>query len=648
MSATRLLPFDVRPFHRETLESYSARLLAANFCDDRHRADMTRPFLTGRSADAQKEAWMQVLTTRTKRSTLDLAPHPTGWLTHGFGLQCHHFLDTLPTRYACTLCARGNIVEQNPHFDDIVCTTHSRWLGLWGNPTDQHHVTPDAVDAQRTFDKLRRKGLLDVRLYLLVIKALAQELHGDLSPEEAEPRVFVAAIRTIQAITADSFARRFFNPAGRYADAYAHLDDVVTDSAGEPCPSTTQALWIYLRSTMLSLRDAITLNAPFEIMWEHEYPLKPQTAKDLSALRVDLEPVDNYLAITGDTPVTAAHRIAELSKLHSFTEPAPLRSFTCDNGHQFEFLPPVTLTGTGPAAAYIPACGLCTSRRVRPGINDVETMSPAAATQFDVYRNGGLTAADVAISSSTTHWWLCEQGHSHEASPSKKTLPSYKCALCSNRFARAGVNCLLTTHPEKAAMWAEGWAERRSPSTLTAGSRDLAKWRCDNGHIFFARPWELTSGTRNCDSCERVRTVRYEDSLAVTHPDIAARLHRYKNGDLTAELMTHGERRSLWWTCADGHDYKARIDKITLGQGCSECSGRKLIPGKNDLGTVEPLLSIELHPTLNLKEAEEMFPSDHKLWWQCLANEHVHPQTTQNRRQSKGCPKCDIADRILV
>jgi len=528
---SRLLPFDVRPVHRETLDSYSTRLLTANFCDDRHRADLTRPVQTGTSADAKQEAWLQVLTTQTKRAKLHLDPHPTGWLTHPFGLQCHHFLNTLPTRFACTLCTRGNVVEQNPHFDDIVCTKHSRWLGLWGSADDQHQVSLDTVNAQRVFEKLRRKRLIDVRLYLLVTKALTQTLHAGLSLEEAESRVFTAATKTIQAITADSFARRFFNPAGLFADAYVLLDNVVTTSAGEACTTVTQALWIYLRATMLSLRDAITLNAPFEIMWDHEYPIRTQTANELAALRIELEPVENYFAITGDTPVTAAHRIAELSMLHSPTEHVSLRAFTCENGHEFEFLPPVTLTGKTTAATFTPTCGRCTVRRVRSGINDLETMSPVAATQFDVYRNGGLTAADVAVSSSTSCWWLCEHGHSHEVSPSKKTLPTYKCPVCSNRLIRAGVNCLLTTHPEIAAMWAEGWTEHRSPSVLSAGSSDLATWRCKDGHIFTARPWELTSGKRSCNVCDRVRTVRYEDSLAATHPDHAARLHLYKNGN---------------------------------------------------------------------------------------------------------------------
>jgi hypothetical protein len=169
-----------------------------------------------------------------------------------------------------------------------------------------------------------------------VTKALAQTLHSERSPEKAEPRVFVATITTIDAITDDSFARRFFNPTVLFTDAHTLLTEVVTASVGTPCPDIVQALWIYMRATLLALRDAITLNAPFEIMWEHDYPLRSQTATDLSVVRVDLEPIDHYLAITGDTPVTAAQRIAELSTLRSLTKPATLRSFTCENGHQFE------------------------------------------------------------------------------------------------------------------------------------------------------------------------------------------------------------------------------------------------------------------------------------------------------------------------
>ena len=137
----------------------------------------------------------------------------------------------------------------------------------------------------------------------------------------------------------------------------------------------------------------------------------------------------------------------------------------------------------------------------------------------------------------------------------------------------------------------------------------------------------------------------------MTHPAVAARLHPTLNDGVTAENLTHGQDYVAWWLCTKGksdHEYEARVDKVTAGLQCSICGSRKLKPGENDLATIEPILSLELHPYLNRKAADEMFPSDHKLWWRCHFNSHKHQQTTQNRRQSKGCPRCKPGERILV
>lgn len=649
-SDTRRLPFDVRPFHRETVESYSSRLLAANFCTDSHRADMTRSFATGRTVDAQKTAWMQVLTTRTKRSTLHLNPDTTGWLTHANGSLCHHFPDSLPNRWACTLCARGDAVEQNPHFDNIVCTAHQRWLGLWGNPNAQHPVDDNVLAAQRTFATLRRRHLIDVRLYTILSHALAADLRTEGATAEAA--VFTAVVRIARDITTDAFAFQFFNPTTAFTDAHALLIGTIQSTTEQACGTTTRALWAYLHTTLLTIRECLTPGEPFtasSVAWPHEYPLRAHVATAVTSIRCDLEPIENYLAVTGDTPATAAQLLAELTAPPSERMPVEPQTFTCEREHTFDYLPPESGTGTVGTAAYTPHCGLCTPRRVQPGKNDLRSKRPKIAAQFDIHRNGGLTAADVALSSSTNYWWLCEKGHSHQVSPSKKTLPNYRCPVCSNRVVRPGVNCLLTTHPEIAAMWAEGWAEGRSPSSLASGSNTLATWRCDDGHRFYARVWELTSDKRGCNICSREVEIDFADSLAATHSAIAARLHPTMNGDLTAAHLTHGERRKVWWQCeqTSTHTYEARIDKVTRGQGCSICCSRKLIAGENDLGTIEPVLSIELHRYLNMKEAHEIFPSDHKLWWKCLLNGHEHAQTTQNRKQSRGCPKCDKSKRIL-
>lgn len=646
MTTPTQFPFDVRPFHRETLPSYSHRMLAANFCDDSHRTLMTRNLQTDNSAQAQDEAWLRVLA-GSRRPALHLEPHPKRQLHDGPFSRCFHFDDALPPRFGCTLCSRGDLIEQHPHFDTIVCTKHHRWLGLWGNTTTQHQVDDDTVQAQRKFDKLRRTNRIDLRLYRLVVRALAETTHPDLPFEEAESRVFTPTIALVRAITLDSFARSFFTLNGTFAAQYELLGNIIQIATGADLPSVTRVLWIYLRPTMLALREAATTNEEFRPAWDHDYPIRPAVAAGILAFVMKLEPLENYLAVTGDTPVTAAQCTAKFNTL-----PAPntehARSFTCTNGHTFDYLPPAVLPAHMTETMFEPSCGKCTERRVRPGTNDVQTLSPVVASQFDVLRNGGLTAADVANSSSIKYWWTCANGHSHNVSPSKKTLRSYNCPICSNRTPRSGANCLLTTHPELAAMWADGWSDNLSPSTITAGSKIIATWRCNNGHLFRGRIHELMDGTVECRICKVPRILNYDDSLAATCPEAAERWHPEYNKTLTPRDVTRGERRWVWWLCEQGHVEKARIDKISLGQKCRVCSSRKLKKGFNDLATVEPVLSLELHPYLNRQQADEMFPSDHALHWKCLVNKHVHVQTTQNRRSSKGCPMCDMADRILT
>ena len=643
----RLLPFDVRPFHRETLESYSRRLLKANACETAHRPQLSAPFQNGTGAEANLAAWKTALTTITKRPTLHLDPSPViGMNCRPWNNGCIHFTHLLPERTACTLCSRGDLVEQNPHFENLVCRRHRRWLGVWGGPEQQRPVPQDFLEAHHTFDKLRRKRLLDLRLYLLLVKALGAALDATIGLEEVEPLVFPTAMRLAKLILTDDFARDIFNPANTFAHAQAALGLVIADALGESDSTVLQALWIYLRPTMLAIRSAIDQEEVFKPDWNHDYPLRDRVAESLVAFRGDLEPVENYLPLTDDTPVTAVMLMAELSQLTSdFAEPV-VRHFVCDQGHEFDYLAPELLPAGMPAGRFIPTCGLCTDRRVRAGDNDLQTRFPTVAAQFDPYRNGGLTAADVTHSSRTHYTWTCESGHSHVTSPFKKTAGTYNCAVCSNRTVRHGANCLITTHPDIAAMWADEWGNRKSPFTISAGTNPLSYWRCHNGHRFFMRPWEITSGRRGCNQCVRERTIRPEDSLAATHPDLLERWHPELN-DLTPDQVTHGERRTIWWICEKGHEFDARLDKMTLGQKCPICTSRRLVSGQNDLQTIEPILCREYDTWSNWKAARNIFPSDNLLWWRCHAKKHLLEQTVYNRRQSGGCPKCIPAERIL-
>ena len=48
-----------------------------------------------------------------------------------------------------------------------------------------------------------------------------------------------------------------------------------------------------------------------------------------------------------------------------------------------------------------------------------------------------------------------------------------------------------------------------------------------------------------------------------------------KNGNLRPENITAGSGKNVWWKCAKGHEWVARISSRKAGNGCPYCVGRK-------------------------------------------------------------------------
>ncbi|QOS39366.1 hypothetical protein DYE49_02400 [Treponema rectale] len=74
----------------------------------------------------------------------------------------------------------------------------------------------------------------------------------------------------------------------------------------------------------------------------------------------------------------------------------------------------------------------------------------------------------------------------------------------------------------------------------------------------------------------------------------------------------------------------------------------KVIPGVNDLATVNPKLAAQWHPTKNgnLKPTDVTIGSQVLVWW---IDEHNHgwQSTVKNRSKGNGCPIC-IGKRVLT
>ena len=134
-------------------------------------------------------------------------------------------------------------------------------------------------------------------------------------------------------------------------------------------------------------------------------------------------------------------------------------------------------------------------------------------------------------------------------------------------------------------------------------------------------------------------------ALAIAYPQIADEWHPSKNGDLTPEEISAHNNKKVWWKCSKGHEWQAIIENRTKdGNGCPYCSGRRAIPGENDLATVYPQFAKEWHPTKNggLMPQTVKSRSSKKVWWIC-GEGHEWPAIIRNRVQSNsGCPVCKL------
>lgn len=127
------------------------------------------------------------------------------------------------------------------------------------------------------------------------------------------------------------------------------------------------------------------------------------------------------------------------------------------------------------------------------------------------------------------------------------------------------------------ADWHPTMNDGLDPHTVKAGSNNDHWWKCPYGPD---HEWEATAHNRimlghGCPYCASKITARSE-SLALTHPDIAAEWHPTRNGDRTPYDLTFGSHAAVWWVCARGfktHDYQTTVrSRTNTKSGCPTCA----------------------------------------------------------------------------
>ena len=262
--------------------------------------------------------------------------------------------------------------------------------------------------------------------------------------------------------------------------------------------------------------------------------------------------------------------------------------------------------------------------------------------QWDQQRNLPLTPDQVSYGSKKRAWWRCERGHLWQTAVYARTGSAAGCPYCAGRRALPGIGDLASRFPDVARQWHPEKNGSLTPGQVLPGSHRTVWWRCDKGHEWRAQVKSRAEGS-GCPVCAGRKIVPGENDLASRFPILAAQWHSEKNGKLTPQEVTPGSRRKVWWKCDKGHVWKAAVSSRALGgSGCPVCTGRKVVPGENDLVSRFPLIAAQWDAVKN----QELTPqsvspySNRRVWWRCGKGHSYRASVASRTMRGSGCPVC--------
>ena len=226
----------------------------------------------------------------------------------------------------------------------------------------------------------------------------------------------------------------------------------------------------------------------------------------------------------------------------------------CSKGHEWPASIHARNKGDG--------CPYCSGKKVVAGKNDLQTINPDLAREWD-YEKNTLRPNQVSYGSNKSVWWKCANGHEWPDTI-KGRSNGRNCPFCAG---------LTFRYPEIAKEWLYERNSGLSPDTITPGSHTKVWWKCSKGHEWPASPNHRISKGRNCPfCCHNPKVNPGENDLEKCYPDLAKEWNYLQNGKLTPKDVTAKSSRKVWWVCKKGHEWKIAINHRANGSGCPFCS----------------------------------------------------------------------------
>lgn len=173
-------------------------------------------------------------------------------------------------------------------------------------------------------------------------------------------------------------------------------------------------------------------------------------------------------------------------------------------------------------------CPYCSGKRIIKGFNDLATINPKLASEWDKAKNIDINPDSISPNSHKKAWWICSDCGYEWIAQIKSRNSGAGCPVCIS---------------EK-------------------------------------------MGMKN-----KAAFLKGESSLAQSNPDIAKEWNYEKNGDLKPTNVVAGSNIKVWWKCEKGHEWQSTVCHRVSAVGCPYCTNFRVMPGFNDLATTYQRLS---------------------------------------------------------
>lgn len=179
----------------------------------------------------------------------------------------------------------------------------------------------------------------------------------------------------------------------------------------------------------------------------------------------------------------------------------------CISGHSYLLSPDQKTKGQG--------CPLCAGRRVVTGINDLTTMRPDFATEWDFSKNGSLSPETTYYKSTKRIYWKCKLGHTWQAILQSRVENNSSCPVCAGNKVWPGFNDLASCYPDVAVEW--DWEKNSlTPTQVTKASSQSYWWKCKSCNY----SWKTSVGNRTnkksgCPKCTRYTHTSFPEQAII-------------------------------------------------------------------------------------------------------------------------------------